>query len=115
MGIIGMSHAALYLYMYLADSYASTYGLAFNSWFTATRSTAFLFAMAFSFTEVIFWLVSYADTVTASELLYFWSQINVYFYWSAYWLAALFNIIWIGTRTCTGDSCATDWSVTLFI
>jgi hypothetical protein len=116
-GILGAGHAGLWFYTYWANSYASNYGFSFENWYTSTRTVAFLFAILFSLTQAVSWGISYVDTLTMLIAFYNWSQINMIFYISAYWLAFLFNVLHLATRANSSSSSLPDsdddWSETL--
>ena len=65
------------------------------------------------------WAVSYLDVLIILIAFYNWTQINVIFYISAYWLAFVFNLLHIATREDSTASnlpnLADDWSVTLML
>ena len=72
-GTVAAAHLLIYIYLFFADEYFTTYGFGFENLKKTSMSLGFLFAWIFSFVEMAFWFISYAESEIVLDIFYIYS------------------------------------------
>lgn len=111
-GTMAMMVTALTLYSSLSDKFMINYGFMFGTWLSAGVAMLFIMTCIFSFPQMLFWWISYSESLGMIDIYYVWSHVNTWYLSSLYWLPVIFMIIHIIKRDKVEDM---DHSTTILV
>jgi len=97
-GAMGMIITALSLYSLLANDFIKHFGFSYYTWFSAGNATLFIFTCFTSFPQMLFWWLSYIDSLALIDIFYYLNFVNTWYLSSAFWLPVLFLLIHLDHR-----------------